>query len=77
MHDTSQVTGSALVFAEVFSLPRALDVATVTKLVRNVFTIAVIPLMTLYYATDAGLESEVRRERFRLAELLPLWLLDF
>ena len=45
IHDTSQVTGAALIFADVFSLPRGVDVATVTKLVRNVFMAFVIPFM--------------------------------
>jgi uncharacterized integral membrane protein (TIGR00698 family) len=74
VHDTSQVTGSALVFSDVFSLPRALDVATVTKLVRNVFMAAVIPLMTLYYTRRAAGEE---RKSTKITKLLPLFVLGF
>ena len=77
VHDTSQVAGSALVFAEVFSLPHALDVATVTKLVRNVFMAAVIPLMTLYYARQTARVEGPGRQRIHFAKLLPLFIIGF
>jgi uncharacterized integral membrane protein (TIGR00698 family) len=77
VHDTSQVTGSALVFADVFSLPRALDVATVTKLVRNVFMAAVIPLMAFYYTCKIKDECEAEGEKTSIVKLLPLFILGF
>jgi len=77
IHDTSQVTGSALVFADVFSLPRALDVATVTKLVRNVFMAAVIPLMALYYARRTAAQGEGVENKVNFVKLLPLFIVGF
>jgi uncharacterized integral membrane protein (TIGR00698 family) len=77
VHDTSQVTGSALVFADVFSLPRALDVATVTKLVRNVFMAAVIPLMAFYYARKTAGQDEFAGKKASVAKLLPLFIIGF
>jgi uncharacterized integral membrane protein (TIGR00698 family) len=76
IHDTSQVTGSALVFADVFSLPRALDVATVTKLVRNVFMAAVIPLMALYYARRTA-QGGGEEKKISFVKLLPLFIVGF
>ena len=77
VHDTSQVTGSALVYSQVFDLPKALDVATVTKLVRNVFMAAVIPFMALYYArrTNGGEESVGKKASF--TKLLPQFVIGF
>ena len=75
VHDTSQVIGSAKVYADVFSAPLALDVATVTKLVRNVFMAAVIPLMALYYARKTQSESSGKKVSF--LKLLPLFVLGF
>jgi uncharacterized integral membrane protein (TIGR00698 family) len=73
VHDTSQVVGSAKVYADVFGAPLALDTATVTKLVRNVFMAAVIPFMAFYYAR----RSQVEGKKTNIAKLLPLFVLGF
>jgi len=77
IHDTSQVTGAALVFADMFSLPRALDVATVTKLVRNVFMAAIIPLMALYYTRKVAGQDETSSKNARVARIFPLFIVGF
>lgn len=48
IHDTSQVTGAALVYADYWSDSLTLDVATITKLVRNLFMVLIIPIMAIY-----------------------------
>jgi uncharacterized integral membrane protein (TIGR00698 family) len=45
VHDTAQVAGAGLVYQQFYDDPRALEVATVTKLVRNLGMLVVIPLM--------------------------------
>jgi len=75
VHDTSQVVGSAKVYADVFSAPLALDVATVTKLVRNVFMAIVIPFMAFYYARKTQGESSGKKASF--LKLLPLFVVGF
>lgn len=74
IHDTSQVTGAAMVYSEVYSAPRALDIAIVTKLVRNVFMVGVIPVMALYYTHLTGKAMD---RRPRLRKLLPVFILGF
>ncbi len=54
VHDTSQVTGAALLYAEVYARPAALNVAVVTKLVRNIFMALVIPFMAYAYSRNAA-----------------------
>jgi uncharacterized integral membrane protein (TIGR00698 family) len=49
IHDTAQVAGAGLLYAQQYGAPEALDVAAVTKLVRNLFMLAVIPLVALLY----------------------------
>jgi uncharacterized integral membrane protein (TIGR00698 family) len=49
VHETAQVAGAGLVYQEAFGDSRALDVATVTKLVRNLSMLAVIPVMAVLY----------------------------
>ena len=77
IHDTSQVTGAALVYADVFAAPRALDAATVTKLVRNVFMAAVIPLMAFYYARRMQDQGEFVGKKTNVTKLLPLFIVGF
>ena len=77
VHDTSQVVGSAKVYADVYSAPLALDVATVTKLVRNVFMAAVIPFMAYYYARKTQRQGEFSGKETSPFKLLPLFVLGF
>lgn len=76
IHETAQVSGAAVQFAETFSLPRGLEVATVAKLVRNVFMAGVIPLMALYRSrwTDT-VHSESKWDAFR--RTFPMFILGF
>lgn len=83
VHDTSQVTGAALLYSEMFARPQALDVAVVTKLVRNLFMALVIPLMAYLYNRDRAAEKsaqaagdETSRER-GVAAVFPLFVLGF
>ncbi|HET9703268.1 MAG TPA: putative sulfate exporter family transporter [Vicinamibacterales bacterium] len=46
VHDTSQVVGAALTYKQVYGDDVVLHVATVTKLTRNIFLAAVIPILT-------------------------------
>ena len=73
IHDTSQVTGAGLVYAELFDAPTALNVATVAKLVRNVFMVGVIPLM----AYRCRREAQCAHQKTDLRSLLPAFILGF
>lgn len=57
VHETAQVAGSGLVYQQYYDDPQALDVATVTKLVRNLGMLVIIPLMSVVYhrsSSDSG-----------------------
>jgi uncharacterized integral membrane protein (TIGR00698 family) len=77
IHDTSQVVGAAAVYADVFSAPLTLDVATVTKLVRNVFMAAVIPFMAYYYSRRVQAEGAAEGKKTNPLALLPRFVLGF
>ena len=49
VHDTSQVAGAGMVYQDYYQAPEALNVATVTKLERNLSMLIVIPLMSILY----------------------------
>lgn len=66
IHDTAQVTGAALIHDQIFQLDKVIDVATVTKLTRNLFIIAVIPLVSfLFFRKQSETEGE--------AQVIPKW----
>ena len=75
VHDTSQVVGSARVYADVYGQQLALDAATITKLVRNVFMVVVIPLMA--YLHNRSLGQEETGKRVRILKLFPLFVVGF
>lgn len=57
VHDTAQVTGAGLVYQDYYHAAEALDVATVTKLERNLSMLVVIPLMSILYHRRAAAGS--------------------
>jgi len=75
IHDTAQVAGAGLLYGQQFSAPEVLDTATVTKLVRNIFMIVVIPLMALVYRGAESGQAETKKIRIR--ELIPVFVLGF
>lgn len=78
VHETAQVVGAGQIYADVFSQPETLDVATVTKLVRNVFMALVIPFMAYYYARKArGKHDEFHGQRTSFSKLFPLFIIGF
>jgi uncharacterized integral membrane protein (TIGR00698 family) len=76
IHETAQVAGGGLIYAELFDADKALDTATVTKLVRNVLMAAVIPLMAYRYSRQTSAGSE-HAKRFSFFKLFPLFILGF
>jgi len=58
VHDTSQVAGAGMVYQEYYHAPEALNVATVTKLERNLSMLVVIPLMAILYHRKSNEGSE-------------------
>jgi uncharacterized integral membrane protein (TIGR00698 family) len=74
IHDTSQVTGAALAYQEVHAAPEVLNTATVTKIVRNLAMVAVIPLMAvLYHRGDHARKSIFKRWQ----QVMPLFVIGF
>ena len=61
IHDTSQVMGAALTYDSVFGDEVVLKTAALTKLTRNLFLAAVVPMLAVYHRRlDA---AEASRER--------------
>lgn len=76
IHDTAQVTGSALIFSQMHDMEKVIDVATVTKLTRNLFIIAVIPFVSyLFYKHNGKTEGDGDLPKWY--KLVPIFVLLF
>lgn len=73
IHDTAQVTGSALVYSQIHNAPEVLNTATVVKIIRNLSMVAVIPLMGAMFRRGDGSKGK----KPGLAQLVPLFVLGF
>jgi len=74
IHDTAQVAGAGLLYVQQYGAHEALDVATVTKLLRNLFMVAVIPLMALLHHRGRP-ETGVPRPKWQ--EAVPVFVFGF
>jgi uncharacterized integral membrane protein (TIGR00698 family) len=68
IHDTAQVAGAGLLYAQQYGAPAALDAAALTKLVRNLCLLAVIPLVALRHG---------RRRAAAAPPLVPFFVVGF
>lgn len=60
VHDTAQVTGAAMAYSQRYDAPVVLEVATVTKLLRNLFIVAAVPLLA-WWARPQNHTMSMRR----------------
>ena len=49
IHETSQVAAAGMIYDQQFNSPETLNIATVTKLIRNTFLVIMIPLFGYLY----------------------------
>ena len=78
IHDTAQVTGAALMYGQMYDMDKVVDVATVTKLTRNLFIIAVIPLVSFLFFKNAGEKGEGGKNQLpKWYKLIPMFVIGF
>ncbi len=73
VHDTSQVTGAAAVYSQLFGDDRAAKIAIIAKLARNCCLVGVVPLMGWLDARRRGGAAKAAR----FSTLLPLFVVGF
>jgi uncharacterized integral membrane protein (TIGR00698 family) len=77
IHDTSQVVGAALTYKQVYADDVVLRVATVTKLTRNIFLAAVIPILTWMHLKSQAKLIGAGAVGFNLSSLVPGFVVGF
>lgn len=78
IHDTAQVAGAALIYDQMYDSKTVVDVATITKLTRNVFIIAVIPFVSyLFFRNGRKNGTGQAGDLPKWYKLFPLFILGF
>jgi len=72
IHETSQVAAAGLIYDQQFNSPETLNIATVTKLIRNTFLIIMIPLFAFLY--NRGKTTE---KKYSIIDIFPYFVLGF
>ena len=77
VHETAQVMGSALTYREVFNDETAFKAATVTKLTRNLFLAAVVPVLAYYHRRSGAGARADGADGVSILKLFPVFVLGF
>ena len=72
IHETSQVAAAGLIYDQQFNNPETLDVATVTKLIRNTFLVILIPLFAFLYN-----RGEFKDKKYSILSIFPYFVVGF
>ena len=72
IHETSQVAAAGLIYDQQFNSPETLNVATVTKLIRNTFLVIMIPLFAYLYNRGGG-----RDKNYSILDIFPYFVIGF
>jgi len=72
IHETSQVAAAGLIYDQQFNSPETLNIATVTKLIRNTFLIVMIPLFAFLYN-----RGQTKEKNYSIISIFPYFVLGF
>ena len=72
IHETSQVAAAGLIYDQQFDSPETLNIATVTKLIRNTSLIIMIPLFAYLYN-----RKQRKEKKYSILSIFPYFVLGF
>tara|TARA_B110000261_G_scaffold155996_1_gene189371 strand:- start:24 stop:1100 length:1077 start_codon:yes stop_codon:yes gene_type:complete len=72
IHETSQVAAAGLIYDQQFNSPETLNIATITKLIRNTFLVIMIPLFAFLYN-----RGRAKTKSYSLLDIFPYFVLGF
>ena len=72
IHETSQVAAAGLIYEQQFNSPETLNIATVTKLIRNTFLVIMIPLFAFLYN-----RGQTQGKNYSILSIFPYFVLGF
>ena len=72
IHDTSQVMGASMIYAQQFNAPDAVAIAGFTKLIRNLSLLILVPVFAMWTGNAEAPEAHAKRR-----QVLPAFLIAF
>ncbi|MDA7478805.1 putative sulfate exporter family transporter, partial [Candidatus Pelagibacter ubique] len=72
IHETSQVAAAGLIYDQQFNSQETLNIATVTKLIRNTFLVIMIPLFAFLYN-----RNNVVKKNYSILAIFPYFVIGF
>ena len=72
IHETSQVAAAGLIYDQQFNSPETLNIATITKLIRNTFLIIMIPLFAILYN-----RGKAKEKNYSILSIFPYFVIGF
>ena len=72
IHETSQVAAAGLIYDQQFNSPETLNIATITKLIRNTFLVIMIPLFAFLYN-----RGQSKKRNYSIISIFPYFVLGF
>ena len=72
IHETSQVAAAGLIYDQQFNSPETLNIATVTKLIRNTFLVIMIPLFAYLYN-----RGQTKEKNYSIIAIFPYFVLYY
>ena len=72
IHETAQVAGSGMIYAEQYDNSSVLDISTVIKLVRNTMMVMVIPLLAY-----SAKKNSIQNSKINIGSIFPYFILGF
>jgi uncharacterized integral membrane protein (TIGR00698 family) len=72
IHDTSQVMGASMIYAQQFNAPEAVAIAGFTKLLRNLSLLILVPVFAMWTGNADKPEAHAKRR-----QVMPAFLIVF
>ena len=77
IHDTSQVLAAAMVHSDLHPNQKTLEIATITKIIRNLFLLALIPILIIFNKSSKNNKNKKQSIFVKIFNSIPLFVVGF
>ena len=77
IHDTSQVLAAAMVHNDLHPNQKTLEIATITKIIRNLFLLALIPILIVFNKSSKNNKNKSKSVFVKILNSIPLFVIGF